>query len=1160
MIRVARWAATALVAGLSVGQALAASPDGAISSLRASGAKVSVSNATGVTRFVSITGKSLGTTDAVRPGEDQGLAFVRANAAAFGIRSVETELQLADRVKGGQGGDTAIYRQMYQGVPVFGAELRTHSDVDGNLRAVTSSFVPEIDVNPAPSIAAEKAAARALASVQETNAAAKDAVGSQTGLYVFRANLVRGIPGTNHLAYEITVTNGNDVREFVYVDAHTGKPVEQFTGIHDALNRRSYDGAFNATAPGPNYPNTPFWVEGNALPSGNTASNGESDRMVMGGGDTYNLFNNAIGQDSFNGAGAIMHAIFNRGWSCPNASWNGSYISFCNGFTTDDITAHEWGHAYTQYANNLIYAWQTGALNESYSDIIGETVDFINTWGTDTPNAARTADSCTVFGGTPNSSVVVNSPGGIAGSYYAVPTNAKPTPPVSVTGDLALANPIQACSAVTGVSGKIAVVDWNAGTAGTPGCGSVAKMTNVFNAGAIGAIIVADPSGLVGLTGNASIAALQISDAHGTAIMNAMTGGTVNATLIIPVGTDNSVRWLMGEDVTPGGAGRDMWNPNCFANPGKVSDQQYFCATTADANTDQGGVHLNSGIPNHVFALLVDGGVYNGQTISGLGLTKAFQIHAQAHKHYTNPVTDFSAHADALTQACSDLVGVNLNDLQTGAPSGQTITAADCQEVAEVIVATQLYAPPPCTGQTPVLAKNPPPNDSCAAAEQAVNIFADDFETGFDGWSTSQFEAYGPGTVLTPHVWVLDSSLPKLRAGTAIFAADPNSDADCNTTTEASVVRADSPTLTVPPGPSPRIAFDHFVATENGWDGGQLHYSVNGGSFTKVPFSAFVYNPYNKNLNNTYPTSTDNPLATTPKAAWSGTDAGTGAGSWGRTIVNMAGLASSGSTVRFRFASGIDGCGASLGWFVDDVRVFQCLGQFSIDDVSVNEAAGSMTFTVSLSGGTVPTSISYAAAAVTATMHYDFQNVAGTLNFPAGASSQTITVPIPDDAVFEGDETFVINLSSPVGAAISDAQGVGTILNDDGAPAFSIADVQVTEVDAGSPRGFVLVAVGVTLSGGNGSATSVDFATANGTAVAGPVGNLAADYVARTGTLAFPAGSTYQQFLVKVWGDNADEGTNDLANAETILVNLTNAIGGPAIGDAQGVISIIDND
>ena len=64
----------------------------------------------------------------------------------------------------------------------------------------------------------------------------------------------------------------------------------------------------------------------------------------------------------------------------------------------------------------------------------------------------------------------------------------------------------------------------------------------------------------------------------------------------------------MGEDSTAfGGAIRDMWAPTCHGDPGKVSDAEYYCATD-----DGGGVHSNSGVPNHGYALLVDGGTYNG--------------------------------------------------------------------------------------------------------------------------------------------------------------------------------------------------------------------------------------------------------------------------------------------------------------------------------------------------------------------------------------------------------------------------------------------------------------------------------------------------------------------------------------------------------------------
>ena len=75
----------------------------------------------------------------------------------------------------------------------------------------------------------------------------------------------------------------------------------------------------------------------------------------------------------------------------------------------------------------------------------------------------------------------------------------------------------------------------------------------------------------------------------------------------------------MGEDSTAfGGAIRDMWTPTCMDDPGKVTDAEYHCLTT-----DGGGVHTNSGVPNHGYALLVDGGTYNGQTVAGIGLVKA---------------------------------------------------------------------------------------------------------------------------------------------------------------------------------------------------------------------------------------------------------------------------------------------------------------------------------------------------------------------------------------------------------------------------------------------------------------------------------------------------------------------------------------------------------
>src|SRR5690606_38731974 len=107
--------------------------------------------------------------------------------------------------------------------------------------------------------------------------------------------------------------------------------------------------------------------------------NADQESMVRSTGEAYWFFDNAFGQDSFDGEGAPMLTINNDpAIQCPNANWNGVTTNYCDGVTSDDVVAHEWGHAYSEYTHGLIYQWQAGALNESYSDIWGETIDLIN--------------------------------------------------------------------------------------------------------------------------------------------------------------------------------------------------------------------------------------------------------------------------------------------------------------------------------------------------------------------------------------------------------------------------------------------------------------------------------------------------------------------------------------------------------------------------------------------------------------------------------------------------------------------------------------------------------------------------------------------------------------------------------------------------------------
>jgi hypothetical protein len=104
----------------------------------------------------------------------------------------------------------------------------------------------------------------------------------------------------------------------------------------------------------------------------------------------------------------------------------------------------------------------------------------------------------------------------------------------------------------------------------------------------------------------------------------------------------------------------------------------------------------------------------------------------------------------------------------------------------------------------------------------------------------------------------------------------------------------------------------------------------------------------------------------------------------------------------------------------------------SIDDVTVNEADGTATFTVTLSAASAETvTVDFATADGTAEASSDYTATGGTLTFDPGETTQEITVDITDDAVFEPTENFFVNLTSPTNATISDAQGEGTIIDND---------------------------------------------------------------------------------------------------------------------------------
>jgi hypothetical protein len=222
----------------------------------------------------------------------------------------------------------------------------------------------------------------------------------------------------------------------------------------------------------------------------------------------------------------------------------------------------------------------------------------------------------------------------------------------------------------------------------------------------------------------------------------------------------------------------------------------------------------------------------------------------------------------------------------------------------------------------------------------------------------------------------------------------------------------------------------------------------------------------------------------------------------------------------------------------------------SIADVSVTEGNSGTTpalFPVTLTAVSgVPVTVDFTTAPGTATAPADYAITSGTLTFQPGETTRNVTVAVVGETVVEPDETFFVNLSNlSGGGTIGDAQGQGTIVNDDFAPVvINAGDASVVE---GDPTANPTLLVPVTLSGPSASTVTVAFATADDTATAG------SDYVATTGTLTFAPGVTSQNVTVSVISDLVDEAD------ETFFVNLSAPVGG-TIGDGQGVGTITDDD
>lgn len=224
--------------------------------------------------------------------------------------------------------------------------------------------------------------------------------------------------------------------------------------------------------------------------------------------------------------------------------------------------------------------------------------------------------------------------------------------------------------------------------------------------------------------------------------------------------------------------------------------------------------------------------------------------------------------------------------------------------------------------------------------------------------------------------------------------------------------------------------------------------------------------------------------------------------------------------------------------------------QFSPSSYTVNENAGTVVLTVvanRLGDPNTSIAVNFATRDGSAVAAQDYSSVSGTVTFNAGETQKQIAVRITNDALLENPENFFVDLSNPTNASVTPngATATVTIADDDS----QTSTIQFNTDNYSVNENGNAVTLMVFRSGGTGLTASVNYATSNGSAIAG------SDYTATSGTLTFNPGETQKTITVAISDDALVEGN------ETFAVNLTGPSAGAALGSpSTSTVTIVDND
>ena len=796
---------------------------------------------TGKTRFIGVKNKKR---LILKNGKTTANTISETYGSAFGLNKPLEELKLKQKTQHKNAATTYRYQQLYKGIPVIGAELVAGVDGQNQVSYVSGETVLNLSLSVEPTLSAEQAKNISLSAVSKWyRGKAENLTISAPELTIYKAEILSPNTMPETLVWKVAVT-AEQINELIFVDANSGLIIFHLNQIHSALNLRTFS-ANNTTV----YQSSLICTESDL-----TCSAGDADAKAAHqyATDTYNFYFSRHGRDGIDNAGGEIISSVHVGTNFANAAWTGTQIIYGDNFPqADDVVAHELTHGVTEKQSNLFYYYQSGAINESFSDIWGEFVDQTNS------------------------------------------------------------------------------------------------------------------------------------------------GGTDNA----------SVKWLMGEDIPGIGAIRNMKDPTAFSDPDKMTSANYFTSSQ-----DNGGVHINSGVNNKAAYLMTDGGTFNSQSITGIGIDKVAKLYYEVQVSHLTSGSDYLDLYNALIQACSDLV------------TATTLTASDCVEVQKALTAVEM-------NQQPLLGFNPEASFCSTGTTKNTTVFTDDIESGLSNWTFTHNNSLANKNWVD--VFAISPSAPYATSGThSLYSENVASISD-----QYAQISVTVPSLSILE--KAFLYFKHSIDLEGVeglsqnayYDGAVLEYSTNSGTSWVNAINLIVDGKsYTGEIRNNF----TNPIA--GQLAFSARSNG-----FVSSRVNLSSFAGQSILLRWRVAT--DASVSAFGWVVDDVSVYTCLG--TINSLPVARAGNDVSVN---SGSSVFLNASGSSDADAPIASYNWLQVGGTVVTVNNATSATpsftaaggggilaFKVTVTDsDGQEDSDIVNVIVNSTPAASAgtdISGAEGTTITLN-----------------------------------------------------------------------------------------------------------------------------------